>query len=395
MQFLTQSSTYFTTLPVIVDHKRKFEADENLTEGPEIKKICLSDQTNIEPGDDSNDEFREIVEQTHWITLEKFDELLMSQIVQTKKFGDRIKLVKNFFSRKGEQFELWIEVDAEKGQIVKLIFSETKFKSTALHRKKFLESKLNPDQKHFYMEVYEATETVALKPILEVYASKLGNYGELTSIKKGTRFTGSEVYSIYQRIETIFNTKRTFLYDDALLGIESPKLKVEVGSYPLRMFDALASLDDEGKSWYERKGFLPIACRNFPMLDEKPWNGGTITQKNAKAYRLAISTVRKTKLKDLLRLLEEFPESVESVKHLMAKYQKDGESTIHQLAWSIGEDCRIPDQAYRCMRDFELFHAMAIHNFEPPEGELSKADKSFFNALTILNEYCLFQKKAS
>jgi hypothetical protein len=38
---------------------------------------------------------------------------------------------------------------------------------------------------------------------------------------------------------------------------------------------------------------------------------------------------------------------------------------------------------------------MAIHNFEPHEGELSKADKSFFNALTILNEYCLFQKKAS
>lgn len=330
------------------------------------------------------------------LALEAFDQ---SFEAIGSNFKDRIKVIKKCFSKVDDKYVLWLELD--EGKRVFVVFRKGHYESESLGEKEFLEPAYSKN-KFYYLEVFEdnnepTSASCDLDKILCVRASALGSTSELVKIAKGKQLTGNQIFDVlYSRIESVFNTRRVLLYDDAQFPIESPKTHEEVGCFPLRELRALASDNDEGLSWYEEKGFEALKCTDFATV----WPEVKVSQ-NPQEYRTAIKVIRETSLDDLHRMLNAYPKSKVILQELRKEYVASlSNPTIHDLVKSISQQMRT-EEKLKALKDFELFYNHTISPWTPKvltKDKLffaTKSTKAFFKALETLNAICIFQKKLS
>ena len=228
----------------------------------------------------------------------------LSQISQITDFSDRMQRFKKAFTPSFGYDHIWIELPPKTGtsRNISVICYEGAFDSNCT-----TEGVLYPkDASYYNLKIFE--DEGHEKLLAHLLWNKSGDRGELIHIQRGDTTSGSEIKQIALHLFTALKIQRVVLYDAATLT-----LTTAFDPETLQMSLYLPIVSPDKKTWYERDGFTPLACKNLPMQEL-----GVVANQDPLIYRSAIDKIRKFDLVTLAQLYWQSPKLAQNKAALCA-----------------------------------------------------------------------------
>jgi len=219
----------------------------------------------------------------------------LNEVSDCHNFHDRMQRFRDAFSfipdsDDGSYHHAFIEYSE---RYLSVIMLDGEYDSNAV-----VEGELFPKQNAYHhIKIFDDEEHKTI--LAHLIFDREGKYGELIHVQRGNDFSGTEVKSFVFSIIDALKIERVILHDTAKFTVLVPDVKHKNSqrSVEVTMSMYLPICTQEGKTWYGKDGFSPLACEELKM----PQKGVTACQ-NPEKYRSSVEALRSYELAKLFTI---------------------------------------------------------------------------------------------